>query len=143
MKVWSSTTRLIQLNTYLLHFPPDHSGQLVTSLPDDDIKGMLYQPMPNTWKKKMVEQRYNYLDGPIYSMAEFFKTRIENLENQSHQVFPQETKGKTRKNPRKENWPLLTILIMKIHVRDIQERCFTKTSVFVDIPRINVPLARP
>ena len=31
------------------------------------------------WKKKMVEQRYNYLDGSIQSMAEFFETRIENL----------------------------------------------------------------
>ena len=66
MKVRSFTTRLIQLNTYLPYFPPDRPGQLVTSLPHDDIKGILYHAMPNTmWKKKMVEKRYNHLDGPI------------------------------------------------------------------------------
>ena len=31
MKVQSFTTRLIQLNTYLLYFPPDHQRQQVTS----------------------------------------------------------------------------------------------------------------
>ena len=36
--------------------------------------------MPNMGEKKMVDQRYNYLDGPIHAMAEFFKTRIENIE---------------------------------------------------------------
>ena len=76
MKVWSFRTRLIQLNTYLLCFPPDHPGLLVTSLPDDDIKKILYRAMPNTWEKKMVEQGYNYLDGPIHSMAKFFENRI-------------------------------------------------------------------
>ena len=71
MKVQSLTTRLIQLNTYLPYFSPDHPSQLVTSLPDDDIKEILNHAMPNTWEK-MVEQIYNYLDGPIHSMAEFF-----------------------------------------------------------------------
>ena len=33
---------------------------------------------------EMVEQGYNYLDGPIHSMAEFFETRIENLEKSIH-----------------------------------------------------------
>ena len=33
--------------------------------------------MPNMWKKKMVEQGYNYLDGPIHSMAEIIEIRIE------------------------------------------------------------------
>ena len=79
MKVQSFTTRLIQVNTYLLYFPPDCQGQLVTFLPDDDIKEILYQVMPNMWKKKMVEQGYNYIDGYIHSMAEYFKTRVENL----------------------------------------------------------------
>ena len=94
MKARSFRTRLIQLNTYLPYFSPDCPGQQVTSLPDDDIKEILYHTMPNTWKKKMVEQRYNYLD-------EFFETRIENLENQSHRVFPQETRKNPRKGPRK------------------------------------------
>ena len=36
--------------------------------------------MTNMWKKKVVEQGYNYLDGAIQSMAEFLETKIENLE---------------------------------------------------------------
>ena len=79
MKIQSFTSRRIQLNTCLPYFLPDRQSRLVTSLPDDDIKVLLYQPIPNTWEKKMVEQGYNYLDGPIHSTAEFFKTRIENL----------------------------------------------------------------
>ena len=79
MKLRSFTTRLIQLNTYLPYYPPDCPGQLVTSLADDDIKEILYHVMPNTWKKKMEEQGYSYLDGHIDSMAGFFETRIENL----------------------------------------------------------------
>ena len=80
MKVRSLTTRLIQLNTYLPYFPPDHRGLLVISLPDDDIKKILYHTMQSTRKKKMIEEGYSYLDGPIHSIAKFFKTRIKNLE---------------------------------------------------------------
>ena len=74
------TARLLQLNTCLTYFLPDRPSQLVTFLPDDDIKEILYHTMPNTWEKKMVEQEYNYLYGPIHSMADFFETRIENIE---------------------------------------------------------------
>ena len=84
MKVRSFTTRLIQLNMHLPYFPPDRQGQLIESPPGDDMKEVLYHTMPNTWKKKMVEQRYKYLDGPIHSMAEFFETRIKIQKNQSH-----------------------------------------------------------
>ena len=50
----------------------------------------------------MEEQIYNYLDGPIQSMAEFFETRSENLEKSIPlQVFLQETRKRTRKVPRK------------------------------------------
>ena len=80
MKVWSFTTRLIQLNIYLPYFPQDHPGQGITSLPDDDIKEILSHTMPNMWKKKMVEQGYKYLDGSIHSMVEFYESRIEKLE---------------------------------------------------------------
>ena len=47
--------QLIQLNMHLSYFPPDRPGQLVTSLPDDDVKEILYDAVPNTWKKRMVE----------------------------------------------------------------------------------------
>ena len=82
MKVGLFTTMLIKL--YLLYFLPDCPGQKVTSLPDVEIKEILYHAMLNTWKKKLLEQEYNYLDGPIHSIAEFFETRIEIQKNQSH-----------------------------------------------------------
>ena len=78
---------------YLPYFPPHRPGQLVTSLPDDDIKEIIFHTMPNTWKRNMVEQGYNYLDDPIHSMAELFETRIENVEK-SIQMFPQEKQEK-------------------------------------------------
>ena len=102
MKVRSFTTRLIQLNTYLPYFPPDRPGQLVTSLPDDDIKEILYHAMPNTWKKKMIEQGYNYLDGPIHAMAEFFETRIENLEKSIPPSVPSRNGKKSKKASKKK-----------------------------------------
>ena len=46
MKVRSFTTRLIQLNIHMPHFPPDCPGQLVTFPPDDGIKEILYYTMP-------------------------------------------------------------------------------------------------
>ena len=54
IKARSFTTRLIQLNTCLPYFPPDHPGQLVTSLPDDNIKEILYHAIPNMWKSKII-----------------------------------------------------------------------------------------
>ena len=105
MKVRSFTTRLIQLKMYLPYFPPDRPDQLVTSLPDDDIKEILYHAIPNSrMEKKMVEQGYNYLDGPIYSMAEFlksmaefFETRIKSLEKSFLPSVPSRNKKKSKK----------------------------------------------
>ena len=102
MKVRSFTTRLIKLNTYLLYFPADRPGQLVVSLPDDDIKEILCHAMPNTWKKKMIEQGYNYLDGPIHAMAEFFETRIENLEKSIPPSVSSRNPKKSKKEKKKE-----------------------------------------
>ena len=78
----------------------------------------------------MTEQGYNYLDGPIRVMAEFFKTRIENLKNQSHQVFPQETRKYPRKGPKKGNWYHSEILRMKIQRMNIKKRSFASTTVW-------------
>ena len=97
MKVRSFTTRLLQLNIHLPYFPQDCPGQLVTSLPDDDIKEILYYAMPNTWEKKMVGQEYNYLDGPIHSMEVFFETRIENLEKSIPPSVPSRNKKSSKK----------------------------------------------
>ena len=88
---------------YLSYFPSDRPGQQVTSLPDDDIKEILYHAMPNTWKKKMVEQGYNYLDDLFHSMAEFFGTRIENLEKSIPPSVPSTNRKKTKKGSKKRN----------------------------------------
>ena len=101
MKVWAYTTSLIKLNTYPPYFPPDRLGQLIPSLSQDDIMDILYGAMPNTWKKKMVEEGYNYLYGPIRSMEKFSKTRIKNLEKSIPHVFPQEIAREVNKGPRK------------------------------------------
>ena len=102
MKVRSFTTKLIQLNTYLPYFPPGLPGQVVTSLVDDDIKEILYHAMPNMWNKKMVEQGYNYLDGPIHAMAEFFETRNENEEKSIPPNVPSRNRKKSKKGSKKK-----------------------------------------
>ena len=53
--------------------------------------------MPNMWEKKMVERGYNYLDGPINSMVEFFKTRIENLKT----IIPPSVASRNKKKSKK------------------------------------------
>ena len=52
MKVRTLTTRLLQLNTYLAYFPPEHVDQKVNPLPEDNAKEILYHTIPNTSKKK-------------------------------------------------------------------------------------------
>ena len=47
MKVRTFTTRLIQLNNQLPYFSPDCIGQMVTALPDNEVKEILYHEMPN------------------------------------------------------------------------------------------------
>ena len=46
-----------------------------------------------------------------------------------------------QKVPWKENQSLLTILMMKIQIKDIQERSFASTTIRADIKQINVPLS--
>ena len=51
--------------------------------------------MPTTWKKKMIEQGFNYADSTIKEMTDFFETRVENLE-------PKEDKKKSSAAAKKE-----------------------------------------
>ena len=92
----------------------------------------------NKCKKKLVEQRYNYLDGPIHSMAKIFETRIENLEKSIPHVFPQETGRKTRKALGKGNKWLLEILLTRIRRTITSARSFVSTMARADIPRMSV-----
>ena len=87
--------------------------------------------------EKIVEQGYNYLDGPIHSMAEFFETRIENLEKSIPLSVLSSIKKKI-KVPRKGKECLLTILRMMIQKRNIQVRSFASTMVREDVPRSSV-----
>ena len=58
--------------------------------------------MSNMWKKKMVEQGYYYLDDPIHSMAEFFKTIIQNLKKSIPASVPLRNRKKgSKKGPKK------------------------------------------
>ena len=79
IKVCTFTTRLIQLNNYLPYFPPLRTGQMVTALPDDEVKEILYHAIPNSWRTKMTEQGYIYLDRSIQKMSVCFETRVEKL----------------------------------------------------------------
>ena len=58
---------------------------MVTVLPVYEVKEILYRAMPNSWKKKMTEQEYNYLDRSIQEMSGFFEIRAENLETPAPQ----------------------------------------------------------
>ena len=53
---------------------------MVTALPDNEVKEILYHAMPNSWRKKITEQGYNYLDRSFQKMSGFLETRVENLE---------------------------------------------------------------
>ena len=50
----------------------------------------------------MIEQGYNYLDGPFHTMAEFFETRIENLEKSIPPSVPSRNKKMPKKGSKKK-----------------------------------------
>ena len=96
MKRQVFTTTLLQ---YLPYFSSDQPGQLVTCLSDDDIKEFLFHAMTNSWKKKMVELGYTYLDSHNQSMAGIYETRIKNLEKSIPPAFSRikKRKGSTKR----------------------------------------------
>ena len=49
----------------------------------------------------MVEQGYNYLDGPLHVMAKFFGTRIENLKKSIPPNVPSRNRKKSKKGFKK------------------------------------------
>ena len=74
MKVHAFTTGI--KNNYIPHFRPDCVGQMVTTLPDDEVKDILYLTMPNIWRKKMTKKGYNNLNRYIQEISGFFETRV-------------------------------------------------------------------
>ena len=100
MKVQTFTTRFIQLIDYLPYFPSDCVGQMVTVLPDDEVKEILYHAMPNSWRKIMTKQGYKYLASSIQEISGFFETRVENLETPEP---PAAVRSLTRKKQKKHS----------------------------------------
>ena len=94
MKVRTFTTRLMQQNNYLPYFLPDCVRQMVTALPDDEVKEILYHAMPSSWRKKSTKQGHSYLNRSIQEMSGFFEIRVENLETP---VPPSAVRSLTRK----------------------------------------------
>ena len=141
MKLCTTTTSLIQLNNYLLYFPPDCVGQMVTALPDDEGKEILYYAMPNSWRKKMTEQVYNYLEK---SIQDVFETWVEYFETPSP---PPAVKRLPRK---KSNSKKQKTLIFEDSDKDSSEdekpqveRISANTMEKLVIPRTNVLNSRP
>ena len=73
---------------------------MVTALPDDEVKEILYHAMPNSWRKDGIEQGYNYLDRSIQEMSLSFETRVENLETLAP---PPAVRSLTRKKKHSKN----------------------------------------
>jgi hypothetical protein len=100
MTVKAFTTRLVQLNEYLTYFPPDTAHQAVAKLPLDDVKEILYHAMPNSWKKEMTKQGYNYISYSLDKICEFFKNRCEDLEEEAATEKKKKKKGGKKKKVR-------------------------------------------
>ena len=73
---------------------------MVTALPNDEVKEILYYAMPDLWRMKLTKQGYNYLDRSIQEMSGFFETRVENLETPA---TPPTVRSLTRKKKKKNS----------------------------------------
>ena len=96
---------------------------MVTALPGDEVKEILYHAMPNLWRKKMIEQGYIYLDRSIQDISGFFETRVENLETYGLDSCIRKHKKIARKIS-KEPWLLLFLLEQYSTSRTIKKACF-------------------
>ena len=68
------------MNAYLDEFPPNTEGQETAPLPTGEVMDIIYHSMASTWKNKMIEQGFNYVDSTVKKMSDFFETRVVNLE---------------------------------------------------------------
>ena len=68
------------MNIYLGGFRHDTEEQETEPLSMDEIiDDIIYHSMPTTWKTKMIEQSFNYVNSTEKEMTDFLKTRVENL----------------------------------------------------------------
>ena len=90
------------MNTYLEEFPPDTEGQETAPLPADEIMDIIYHSMPTTWKYKIIETGFDYVDSIVKEMTDFFETRLENLEPKESSVATRKSKDKKSTKKRKQ-----------------------------------------
>ena len=64
-------SRFQEINTYLEEFSSDTEYKETEPFPTDKIMYIIYQFMPTMWKKKMIEQSFNYTDSTIKEMTKF------------------------------------------------------------------------
>ena len=48
--------------------------------PVDEIIDIIDHSIPTMWKNKMIEEGFNNTDSTVKEIADFFETRVENLE---------------------------------------------------------------
>ena len=75
-------------------------------------------------------------------MIEFFGRSIENLKKSIIPSVPSRNKDVRTIDPRKGNRSLLTILMLKIWMKDKKARSFACTMAHANIPQINIPPPR-
>ena len=73
-------SRVQELNNYLDKFPTDVEGVMGTRLPDDELKEIIYHAIPNSWRKQMTLQGFNYPTEDIVEMIRFCEQRLEAME---------------------------------------------------------------
>ena len=71
-------------------------------------------------------------------MIEFFGRSIKHLKKSILPRVPSRNKDVIRIDPRKGNWSLLTILMLKIWMKDKKARSFACTMTHANIPQINI-----
>ena len=73
MKLWGFVSRLQELNAYFKEFPPDAPRKEIEPLFKDEVMCIIYHSIPTTWKTKMIEQWFNYVNSTVKEMTVFFK----------------------------------------------------------------------
>ena len=100
------------MNAYLEEIPSDTEYQETAPIPADEIMDIIYRSMSTTWKNKLIEQGFNYIDSTIKEMSDFFETRVENLEPKEDrnnlQQLPRKALRKLRKG--KEKTPIYIVV---------------------------------
>ena len=103
MKIRSFISRLQELNTYFVEFPPNAEGQETKLLPADKNYESCLLFHAHHMENKMIEQALNYADSTVKEMTDFFETRVENLEHEVDKNKSSSSKIKAKKTNNSRN----------------------------------------